>query len=219
MRLRLVELQVEDSQAWKIGAEKLGGNWEDFNRILYHKDLPYVPKIIRTKLISRYHNDPLAGHFGIEKTRELVARKYYWKTLCHDVEIYIRGCNICLSFKAIKHKSYKNLQQLPVPTHCWKDLSIDFVMGLSQSANWRDDGYDLILVIIDQLMKMVHYEPVQTTITAPALPKVILNIIIWHYGLLDFIVSNCGSVFISKFWSSLCYFLSIKRWLFTAFHS
>ena len=51
-------------------------------------------------------------------------------------------------------------------------------MGLPQSADWRDYGYDLILVIVDWLTKMVHYEPVQTTITAPALAKVILNIVV-----------------------------------------
>ena len=75
MRLRLVELQVEDSQVRKIRAEKLGGNWEDTNRILHYQGLPYVLEIIRTELISRHHNDPVAGHFGIEKTQELVARK------------------------------------------------------------------------------------------------------------------------------------------------
>ena len=65
---------------------------------------------------------------------------------------------------------------------------------------------------------MVHYKPVQTTITAPALAEVILNVVVRHHGLLDSIVSDRGSVFTSKFWSSLCYFLSIKRRLSTAFY-
>ena len=65
---------------------------------------------------------------------------------------------------------------------------------------------------------MVHYEPMQTTITTPALAEVILNILIRHHGLPDSIINDCGSVFTFKFWSSLCYFLSIKRRLFTAFH-
>ena len=65
---------------------------------------------------------------------------------------------------------------------------------------------------------MVHYEPVQITITAPALAKVILNVVVRHYGLRDSIVSDRGSVFTSKFWSSLCYFLSIKQKLSTAFY-
>ena len=111
MRLRLVELQAEKGQARKIKVEKLGGNWGDSDRILHHQGLPYIPEIIRTELISRHHNDPLAGHFGIEKTRELVARKYYWETLYHDVEVYVRGCDVCLVSKAIRYKSYGNLQQ------------------------------------------------------------------------------------------------------------
>ena len=68
MRLRLVELQAENGQAWKIRAEKLGGNWEDSDGILHHQGLPYISEIIRTELISRHHDDPLAGHFVIEKT-------------------------------------------------------------------------------------------------------------------------------------------------------
>ena len=56
------------------------------------------------------------------------------------------------------------------------------------------------------------------TITAPALAEVILNIVVRYHGLPDSIVSDRGSVFMSKFWSSLCYFLSIKRKLSTAFH-
>ena len=95
---------------------------------------------------------------------------------------------------------------------------MNFVMGFPQSADWRGDGYDSILVIVDWLTKMVHYEPVQTTITAPTLAKVIFNIVVQHHGLPDSIVSDCGSVFTSKFWSSLCYFLSIKRRLSTTFH-
>ena len=94
------------------------------------------------------------------------------------MEVYVRGCDVCLASKVVKHKPYGNLQQLPIPIHCWKDLSIDFVTGLPQSADWKGNGYDSILVIADWLMKMVYYEPVQTTITAPALAKVILNVVV-----------------------------------------
>ena len=110
MRLRLVELQTEDGQARKIRAEKLGRNWEDSDGILHHQGLPYIFKIIRTELISRHHNDLLAGYFGIEKTQELIARKYYWETLCYNVKVYVRGYNVCLASKAIRYKPYMNLQ-------------------------------------------------------------------------------------------------------------
>ena len=79
MKLRLQELQDEDEQARKLGADQQLGqqDWDDINGILHHQGLPYVLEIIRTELISRHHDDLLAGHFGIEKTRELIARKYY----------------------------------------------------------------------------------------------------------------------------------------------
>ena len=48
--------------------------------------------------------------------------------------------------------------------------------------------------------------------------EVILDVVVRYYGLPDSIISDGGSVFISKFWSSLCYFLGIKQQLSTAFH-
>ena len=68
MRLRLVELQVEDSQARKIKAEKLGENWQNSDKILHNQGLPYIPEIIKTELISKYNHNLLVSHFGIEKT-------------------------------------------------------------------------------------------------------------------------------------------------------
>lgn len=61
---------------------------------------------------------------------------------------------------------------------------------------------------------MIHYEPVKITIDAPELEKIINNIMVWHYGLPDSIVSDYISVFTSKFWLSLYYFLRIK-WRFS----
>ena len=51
-----------------------------------------------------------------------------------------------------------------------------------------------------------------------SLAEVILDVVVRHHGLPDSIVSDRGSLFTSKFWSSLCYFLGIKRKLSTAFY-
>ena len=65
---------------------------------------------------------------------------------------------------------------------------------------------------------MVYYEPVKITFDAPGLAKVIIDIVVCHHGLPDSIVTDQDSLFTSKFWSSLCYFLGIKRRLSTAFY-
>ena len=96
---------------------------------------------------------------------------------------------------------------------------MDFVTGLPISTNWKGESYNSILVIVDRLTKMVHYEPVKITIDAPGLAEVIIDVVVRHHGLLDSIITDWGSLFTSKFWSLLCYFLEIKKRLSMAFHS
>ena len=135
-----------------------------------------------------------------------------------DVKDYEKECNICLTLKAIRHKPYGDLHSLPVSTYRWKDLSIDFVTGLPILTDWKGDSFDIILVIVNRLSKMVHYEPVKVTINAPGLPEVIINVVVRHHGLSNSIITNWRLLFTSKFWSLLCYFLGIKQKLSTAFH-
>ncbi len=95
---------------------------------------------------------------------------------------------------------------------------MDFVTGLPISADWKGDSYNSILVIVDRLTKMVHYEPVKVTIDAPGLAEVIIDVVVRYYGVPESIVTDRGLLFTSKFWSSLYYFLGIKKKLSTAFH-
>ena len=150
MRLRLSKLQESDPETQELKSKKqLPNSWEDIDGVLHHQGLPFVLEVIRTELISRYYNDPLIGHFGINKTKDLLSQKYYWPSLQKDIEAYVKGCNVYLGSKAVKHKPYRDLQSLLVPTHQWKDLAIDFVTGLLISTNWKGDSYDSILVIVD----------------------------------------------------------------------
>ena len=77
MRLRLPELQDNDEEAKILrGFTDFLKDWEDVEEVLQYRGLLYIPKIIRSKMISCHHNDPLAGHFGTDKTRELIGQKY-----------------------------------------------------------------------------------------------------------------------------------------------
>ena len=200
MRLRLPDLQSDDNQARKLRFADLPKEWKDIKEMLQYGGLFYIPEIIWLELISQYYNNPLVGHFGIDKTQELIARKYYWPTLRQDIEAYVKGCNVCLASKAVRHKPYGNLQALPIPTHKWKDLSMDFVTGLPTSTDWKGESYDSILVIINRLTKMVHYKLVKITIDAPSLAEVIINVVLRYHGLLDSIITDWGSLFM---WNSV----------------
>lgn len=70
MRLRLTELRTNDQQAIEIRAEAtMKKGWAEVDEVFYFQDLPYVREII---YIERHHNNLLANHFGIEKTKKLV---------------------------------------------------------------------------------------------------------------------------------------------------
>ncbi len=188
--MRLPKLQDEDKEAIKLRSEGLPEGWEDIEQVLHYQGLPYVPKVIRSELISRHHDDPLAGHFGIEKTYELIARKYNWPTLRRDIKTYVKRCDVCLALKVVHHKPYGDLHSLSVPTHWWKDLSMDFVSCLPISSDWKDDNYDSILVIVDRLMKMVHYIPVKVTIDASGQAEVIIDMVLRHHGVPESIMTD-----------------------------
>ena len=55
---------------------------------------------------------------------------------------------------------------------------MDFVTGLPLSSDWKGDSYNSILVIVDRLTKMVHYEPVKVTINTPELAEVIIDVVV-----------------------------------------
>ena len=69
MRLRLSELQENDEEAKLLrSSASLPEGWEDVEGVLQFPGLPYVPEIIRSEILSCHHDDPLVGHFGIDKT-------------------------------------------------------------------------------------------------------------------------------------------------------
>ena len=141
-----------------------------------YQELLYIPEIIRFKVISCHYNDLLAGHFGIDKTRELVGRKYYWLSLRRDIKTYVQECAVCLTSKTVRHKPFGDLQSLPIPSHQWKDLFMHFVTRSSLFSHWKDNNYNSILIIIDQLITMVHYKLVKVTINTPRLAKVMIDV-------------------------------------------
>ena len=150
MRLRQSELWESDPEAQELKSKKqLSDGWEDIDGVLHHQRLPFIPKVIWTELISWHHNNILAAYFVVDKTRELVGRKYYWPSLRKDVEFYVKGCDVCLTSKTVRHKPYGDLQFLLSPTHQWKDFRMDFVTGLPLSADWKGNNYDSILVIVN----------------------------------------------------------------------
>ena len=190
--------------------------------------------MLREDVIRSNHDNSLAGHFGAERTLELVNRKYYWpnpsecKAIEQDVEPgpgmreqvkeYCETCAICKRSKAPRHKLYGTLSSLSISEYKWADLTMDFVTGLPSSRAWNGAVYDSILVVVDRLTKMAHYISVTKTVVAEDLAEILIREVIRFHGFSSFITSDRGSIFTFKYHDSLCYAFKIKLKLSTAYH-
>lgn len=55
---------------------------------------------------------------------------------------------------------------------------MDFVTDLLLSADWKSNSYSSILVIVDRLIKMIHYKLVKKIIDAARLARVIIDVVV-----------------------------------------
>ncbi|KAJ3473638.1 hypothetical protein NLI96_g12900 [Meripilus lineatus] len=90
---------------------------------------------------------------------------------------------------------------------------MDFIVKLPVSH-----GYDSIWVVCDRLTRAAHFIPCQESLTASELAWLFLDRIFRLHGLPESIVSDRGSVFVSKFWTELTTLLQIDHRASTAYH-
>lgn len=94
---------------------------------------------------------------------------------------------------------------------------MDFITGLPETI-FKNEIVDSIWVVVDRFSKWSLFFPVSTTINAAKLAELFHNYVELRFGPPNGIVSDRGPIFISKFWSNLCYLSHIKLRLSTAFH-
>jgi hypothetical protein len=51
--------------------------------------------LMRENLIREMHNEGLRGHFGVDKTKDLVDEHYYWSGMAKDDKKWVERYQIC----------------------------------------------------------------------------------------------------------------------------
>ena len=220
--------QRNDSECRDILKKRLGKRdasgeliWtHDENLLRFHSRV-VVPDdpALRAQVMNLHHDDPLAGHYGVDKTLELLKRSWYWENMETDVRLYCRECDICQRVKAKRHMPYGLLSSLPQPKRPWGEISMDFVTGLPPCKNPAGGpDFNAILVVVDQYSKMAKYIACHKTVDSPELASLMWDNVFSLFGTPDGIVSDRGTVFTSNFWSAFCFHMACKQRLSTAFH-
>jgi hypothetical protein len=91
---------------------------------------------------------------------------------------------------------------------------MDFIVGLPLAAR----RHDSIFVVVDTLMKSAHFIPVRTTYQAPDIARVFISEIVRLHGVPKRIISNRGSVFTGRFWTSFQEALGTQLNFSTEYH-
>jgi hypothetical protein len=114
--------------------------------------------------------------------------------MLHDIERYIRNCNVCCRYHVLQDKTPGMLHPLLVPQRPWQYITIDF-----KSAPKDQKGFDNIYIIIDRLTKQAVSIPCYKEITAEGIARLFIRYIYSYFGPPDSIVSDRGLQFILKF--------------------
>lgn len=201
----LYEEDEDFSSAYKVYKEfenHFHGECVDYtlqNGLLFKGNQLCVPRgSMRENLIQEKHNGSLSGHFGINKTLDLVQRYYYWPRLPRDVRRYVEKCGVCQRAKGGSSNA-SLYQPLPVPNRPWECVRMDFVVGLPKTKT----GMDSIYVVVDRFSKMSHFIPCRTTHDASYISHLFFKEIVRIHGLPLSIVSDRDSKFMGHFWQTL----------------
>ena len=74
-----------------------------------------VPSSMRQEIMSAHHDDKWAGHFGVDKTLDLIRRYFTWKGITSDVTSFVAECPRCQVNKNANQAPAGLLQPLPIP--------------------------------------------------------------------------------------------------------
>ncbi|KAD2804089.1 hypothetical protein E3N88_37466 [Mikania micrantha] len=183
--------------------------------VLFRKGKVIVGKDItlQNDIITLCHSSPMGGHSGIHGTMQRIRSLFYWKGLHKGVQNFVRNCDICQQGKNETIASPGLLQPLPIPTHVFADISMDFIGGLPKSY-----GKDSIFVVVDRLTKYSHFMALSHPYSAAQVAQVFLDHVFKLHGWPDSIVSDRDPIFISQFWKEFTALQGIQLAMSTAYH-
>ena len=168
----------------------------DPNGLLLLSNRIYVPSAgnLCTCVLQYNHDHILTGHFGQNKTLELVCHRYSWPSLHADVQQFCKFCVTCMQSKLQRHKPYRSLKQLSIPEWPWNFISMDFIEKLPSSSR-----FDTILVIVNWLTKQAIFIPAHDTITSVDLACLFVLHMFFKHSIPSHVTSDRGLEFVSNF--------------------
>ncbi|QRW19916.1 Retrotransposable element Tf2 protein [Rhizoctonia solani] len=187
-------------------------DWEE--DLLWYRGKLVVPdsELIKEQLLKEFHDSPLAGHPGQQRTLELLNRNYWWPGMKSSAKEWVECCPTCQANRRA-HAPVISLKPLEVPLFPFHTISYDFITGFPKL-----NGYNAILVVIDSFSKFGHFIPTTKKVTAKGLADLFITHVWKLHGLPVKTVSDRGTTFTGKFLRALYQRLGINPAFSSAYH-
>lgn len=62
-----------------------------------------LPEKYRQMVLHTLHDD--SGHLGVDRMTELLANRFYWPRMTHDISGYIKNCGRCITRKSLPQRA------------------------------------------------------------------------------------------------------------------
>ena len=135
----------------------------------------------------------VGGHSGFLRTYKRLTRDFFWVGMKNDIKEFVEKCLVCQQNKALTLSPAGLLQPLPIPEKIWDDVTMDFIEGLPKS-----EGYNSILVVVDQLSKYAHFSLLKHLFTVQTVVAVFVRDVVKLHGIPRSIISDHDKVFLSR---------------------
>lgn len=171
-----------------------------------------IPQAERLTVLQQYHDEPSAGHYGVDKTFERISKRYYWKGMRKDIEKHIKTCIKCQRYKPSNLKP-AGLLQTSVMNQRFETLSFDLFGPLPPTLK----NQTWIFIVEDIATRWVELFPLEHA-TAEACADVLLNEVFLRYGMPRRIISDNGTQFVSAVMQKLTFCLDIHHAFTPVYH-
>ena len=174
----------------------------------------YVPPPLRRHVVEELHASAYGGHFGVTRTLDAVASRFFWPRMRRQVTELVTQCSECQRSKPRNQLAYGQLEPIPPPDRPWQQVTMDLITELPTTAR----GHSAVLTVVDRLSKMVHWIPCTIKIGAEATAHLFMHHIFKYHGLPDVIIGDRDTRWSSAFWTTVFKSLGTKVKLTTAYH-
>ena len=100
---------------------------------------------MRERLLLEYHNSPLGGHLGREKTIEKLEADYWWPGLAADVKTWCKRCSACQKAKGQSKKTAWTRTE--VYSRPFRVLQFDTIGKMNKAGEVT--GAQYVLTVVD----------------------------------------------------------------------